>query len=723
MQTMNRFLDFANELIAKYHGFGGAYGPIALIYPEEEKQEPSEAAYTQQNFVTNLYRIQNIREENHLYTQNLTFLTTILENRLYQKLYPGVEKQVEKTIREEFPKAEKQTIETVTRLIQRFVEKEGVDRLEVLRERLQKEEYNKEIKMQKEQDVLFRKLENIYQGSAYRYVNTQNINSYALTQNKYIQEHHPVTQEQLVYQQAQENVPEGQKNKTHAEMIEKLSHDETLQQWIQTLSHDETLQKWTQTLLKQEIYRETQQVLERQMREIPREVFHQNMEQLILEQISRVSISQVSNLSQMIHNQAVQLAETMVRNHQTVEHRPNYEAVLNYHSEETTENLQEVLNQQIEVQENFNHQQISVQQKAMEQQMAAQQKVIQQQNVIQQQSIVQPPDIIQSQNIQNAQLIQNMQADQSLHTVQSPQTNEQHRNYETVLNYHSEETTENLQEVLNQQVEVQENFKHKQITVQQMEQQIAVQKKLMEQQAVAQQNILQQQNIVRQQNMIEQRPNYETVLNYHSEETTENLQEVLNQQIAVQQNLIAQQQVQSNQDISNHSIRNISNHSIRNQLVYENIIQNYRIGNIERVYHEGGKTVLRLNRGPRLQGPHQTPVTIIYSEESASDKGQQAEIVRLQKQVNEVVRDLKTVEEKTVIRKKEMTTQQQEIVKEILKTNSTVWTEGVGQDMIRREVQRTLEQGMPENLDRITTKVYRRLEEKLKIERGRRGMN
>ena len=117
------------------------------------------------------------------------------------------------------------------------------------------------------------------------------------------------------------------------------------------------------------------------------------------------------------------------------------------------------------------------------------------------------------------------------------------------------------------------------------------------------------------------------------------------------------------------------------------------------------------------------PVAIVYGEEASSKENTNSEITNLKKQVNEVVRDLKSVEEKHVVQKQEVIAQQKEIVKEIIKTNSNVLLEGSGQDLIRREIRKSMEEGMPENIQKITTKVYRKLEKELKMERGRRGMN
>ena len=91
MLTVSRYLDFANELIAKYQGAGEAFGEIAMIHPQAEHVAEAETVQAPQNLITNIYRIQNIREENYLYNKNLTFLTTLFEKRFFQNVYPSME--------------------------------------------------------------------------------------------------------------------------------------------------------------------------------------------------------------------------------------------------------------------------------------------------------------------------------------------------------------------------------------------------------------------------------------------------------------------------------------------------------------------------------------------------------------------------------------------------------------------------------------------------------
>ena len=88
MQGGNRFLDFANEIMARHRGLGFGFEPASMLYLEDSEKNPEEQNQAQQNFTTNLYHIRSIREENYLFKQNLSFLTQILENKMYWMLLP-----------------------------------------------------------------------------------------------------------------------------------------------------------------------------------------------------------------------------------------------------------------------------------------------------------------------------------------------------------------------------------------------------------------------------------------------------------------------------------------------------------------------------------------------------------------------------------------------------------------------------------------------------------
>ena len=143
-------------------GSAGAFDPARMMFPSEEKEASSQEM--QNLYMTNVYRIQNLTEENYLYRQNFQFLTQMFEKQIHKKLYPQVERQVEKTIRQELPKAEDRVIREMTKELHTLVKESGVEQLRVL---------EKEAK--EEQKVLLRKIENIYNSSVYVNVQAKNI--------------------------------------------------------------------------------------------------------------------------------------------------------------------------------------------------------------------------------------------------------------------------------------------------------------------------------------------------------------------------------------------------------------------------------------------------------------------------------------------------------------------------------------------------------------------
>ena len=145
-------------------------------------------------------------------------------------------------------------------------------------------------------------------------------------------------------------------------------------------------------------------------------------------------------------------------------------------------------------------------------------------------------------------------------------------------------------------------------------------------------------------------------------------------------------------------------HDIQNQ---ENV--QIREG-IKRVISEP-KFLQAMETAPMMYRSEDTPV----QEESAKTK-------QLEQQVNEVVRTIRNVEEKTIIQKQQIIEQQKQVVHEVLKNNPSVWADGEGAGYIRKEVQQSLEAQMNQNVNQIANKVYRQLESKLKSERGRRGL-
>ena len=153
----NQFQDFSNRMIAKHKGFGQAFDSAPMVFPEQESAGETGGTSIENHYIKNLYQIQNLTEENHLYHQNLRFVTNILEKKLEQRVVPSVEKLVERTIQEELPDVEKQIVHEMAERLHTLVKEGGVKELTMLREQLyketerQKEQLYRETEKQKEQ--------------------------------------------------------------------------------------------------------------------------------------------------------------------------------------------------------------------------------------------------------------------------------------------------------------------------------------------------------------------------------------------------------------------------------------------------------------------------------------------------------------------------------------------------------------------------------------------
>ncbi len=153
----NQFQNFSNRMIAKHKGFGQTFDSVPMVFPEQESAGETGGTSIENHYIKNLYQIQNLTEENHLYHQNLRFVTNILEKKLEQRVVPSVEKLVERTIQEELPGVEKQIVHEMAERLHTLVKEGGVKELTMLREQLyketerQKEQLYRETEKQKEQ--------------------------------------------------------------------------------------------------------------------------------------------------------------------------------------------------------------------------------------------------------------------------------------------------------------------------------------------------------------------------------------------------------------------------------------------------------------------------------------------------------------------------------------------------------------------------------------------
>ena len=112
---------------------------------------------------------------------------------------------------------------------------------------------------------------------------------------------------------------------------------------------------------------------------------------------------------------------------------------------------------------------------------------------------------------------------------------------------------------------------------------------------------------------------------------------------------------------------------------------------------------------------------MIYPEE-ISPQEQAEQNQNLQKQIHEITQDIKEVKKTTVVRQETLTEQQKEVVREVIRQAPETVKEKDVSTLIRRQVQREVETQVDASLGQMTNRVYRRIEEKLRTERGRRGL-
>lgn len=164
-QITNPYLDFGKELIAKHSGLGYYYDSISLIHPEYE--EESEKQPENHNYITNITKLQILKEYNELFQNNLTFLTQVMSKKVVEKIYPSFEVRVEKKISELLPQAEKEITDSITEKYLALKSIEETQNLAVFQQILQEKQITSQLS---EKQVLqtIRNIEN-YENSLSHY--------------------------------------------------------------------------------------------------------------------------------------------------------------------------------------------------------------------------------------------------------------------------------------------------------------------------------------------------------------------------------------------------------------------------------------------------------------------------------------------------------------------------------------------------------------------------
>lgn len=646
MQGGNRFLDFANEIMARHRGLGFGFEPATMLYLEDQERIPEEQTAAHQNITTNLYHIQNIKEENYLFKQNLSFLTQILENKMYQNLYPTVEKQIEKVIREEMPQAETKIINSVSQQLIKLVQKGGVEQFEFVREKVLSEYKETEKITLKEQETLFRKIENIWNSSIYqqavqkRYHTTINQSRMDFQNNSMI-----IQNNQLNMNQSNDISVQKNQQIQHIQQTEivhpEIQHSETLESKIinsETFNHQDTVKE--NRYIQNRETKQTESVLEHTL----------NVVETQNEILSKIQNQKLGNLGMF------------------------YKTLVEFPLEHVQEPLE------------FHKQMIE-----------------------------------KSNNITQNQSEHSVSIRQDHIHLEYPSEETTHFNQEMIQMLHSE--IQRIPEVPELVRKIPENNTERAEKTSEVISDHDIRLRLTEKTRLISEQILSRMDNIINVSVSDSRLLTNTISNTVSK--TIALNKLSHAIMEYAESKTTSEQLQTNmmrilEDYQTEMISLPGTDSI--QMVYNNraeIVTIEKLKNnmnrrlIQSIYKQGSTPAL-------IQAME--PAAIVYRSEESTAQEQQEKTKQLEKQVNEVVKTIKNVEQKTIVQKEQLIEEQRKVVHEVLKENPTIWTEGKGVGYIRKEVQQSVEEHINQSVNQIANRVYRRLEDKLKSERGRRGL-
>ena len=736
MQSENRFLNFAEQIIASHRGFGYGYEPAAMLYLEDTMQEGQEQIPPSQSFVTKLYQIQNIKEENYLYRQNLSFLTQILEKRLYQNLYPSVETQIEKVVREEMPNVGTEVVKSFSQHLCRLVEQGGIEQFERIRDRILSEYQTNEKTTWKEQEILFRKIENIWNSSVYsRTDNHLENNTYrnaVSVDQTWEEQNQTILERTMAVMQRQEQLlmaakPQGIGNlgRTYESVVMTANPGHTYEPVVMTANPPAVLEYAAESR-----FTETEQeILERQFQE------KQLLEQQLLQE-TKLTESLTEQLTERIREKESQ--KTHNRTTERLERETNLQStehILTPEIRDVTQNViqnitpvhQDYLNLEYPTEESSqnhgessqNHEKIvqvlqTESERTLEREHEEQihEKVLQQQTQLVSQiseHIITPETLLSMSQNDSQSNIQSLSQELVQNVVQDLTRNETqnfspvHQDYLN-LEYPTEESSQIHQEIM-------------QILQTELERIPEVP------QAAASETVSQQQVLLarKSKNLAEQMIlRMETSGIVPKAQTVSAAKTVALQQLSQAILEYADSHTTTEELTSSvvHILKGYQNESVR-----ELPTESYYSESIRRLPSESSVVRKLIKQQLQITEPVQNLETasIVYRSEEASAKSQDRTI-QLEKQINEVVKNLKTVEEKTIVHKEKIIEEQKNVVHEVLRSNPQVWTEGEGANFIRKEVRQSMDEQLTQNVNQIVSKVYRRLEDKLRTERGRRGL-
>ena len=653
MQGGNRFLDFANEIMARHRGLGFGFEPAAMLYLEDQERIPEEQTAAHQNITTNLYHIQNIKEENYLFKQNLSFLTQILENKMYQNLYPTVEKQIEKVIREEMPQAETKIINSVSQQLIKLVQKGGVEQFEFVREKVLSEYKETEKITLKEQETLFRKIENIWNSSIYQQAVQKRYHT-IINQSR-----EDLLNNSMIVQNNTKSIQNNPMN-THPSkrfFVQQIQQAEVV--------HPETIES---EIINSETINHREKVAENH--------YIQNSETRHIESILERTLKVIKTQNDLL---------TRVQNHKIGNLGKFYETIvevpMKYIQEQPTPIIRETSQE--------SHQSITEQTK---------------ENVIRKEKSNKKEKIVPN----------------SIH-LEYPSEETTHFNQEMIQMLHSE--IQRIPEVPELVRKIPENNTERAEKTSEVISAHDIRLRLTEKTRLISEQILSRMDNIINVSVSDSRLLTNTISNTVSK--TIALNKLSHAIMEYAESKTTSEQLQTNmmrilEDYQTEMISLPGTDSI--QMVYNNqaeVVTIEKLKNnmnrrlIQSIYKQGSTPAL-------IQAME--PAAIVYRSEESTVPEQQEKTKQLEKQVNEVVKTIKNVEQKTIVQKEQLIEEQRKVVHEVLKENPTIWTEGKGAGYIRKEVQQSVEEHINQSVNQIANRVYRRLEDKLKSERGRRGL-
>ena len=604
----NRFEQFSQNIIAMHTGSAGAFDPARMMFPPEEKEASSQEM--QNLYMTNVYRIQNLTEENYLYRQNFQFLTQMFEKQIHKKLYPQVERQVEKTIRQELPKAEDRVIREMTKELHTLVKESGVEQLRVL---------EKEAK--EEQKVLLRKIENIYNSSVYVNVQAKNIQNDNVSING--------------------RVENGQKTGSAKDR----------NTWLRTQITSVLEQKDQQT-----VKNLTEEILQK-VKAKDASVAIRQTERVYLEQVLEEYTEGKTDRQQTVR-QAAEIIERFARRGQTERRLSEW--------------------------------------------------------ITADPSISQPRKVQQSEKTRSTQLLQWMEmAAHSLQPSQHPtspaaKAMESHPVEEEAIRQRTDAT---LMEHLSAPEE--RVAQPSQAVINQAVQSQSPQPQAGRSQDMSQPQVWTTQTLLSlQHNSPSSSPEAKAMERHSAEEATQQRTEMASMEHLTMPPAMSPPPTQVMPQVTTPKQEMIQAH------MFPQMQQPPEVPQAASMRRSSPRSQQRTMHHPQSYVMEAAP--IIYAEEpkQAADPGEH-QVIR--KQIREITEHIEEVKKTVAIERQVLTEQQKESVRQVIRSTPSLLTEGEIAVLMKQKVETEISRKMDESMQQMTNRVYRRIEEKLKTERERRG--